>query len=134
MLSCGSATLEMQSLVRTFPVSGSQRRSETRQAPPVEPPRGALLFQGVASVFATVPAGQNLRPRILNGCGRMPASVHRSMVRMETWCRSAMVRVRSSSVNGHSAAGSGFLRDMGDWLRDLVAIVAKDRTGSLVLR
>jgi hypothetical protein len=70
------------------------------------------------SVFAVVPAGQNFLPLILTGGGKIPASVHRSTVRMQTLCRSAMTRVGSNEVDSRSAAGSWFLRGMEVWLRD----------------
>jgi hypothetical protein len=68
--------------------------------------RGGVLFQAAVSAFATVPAGQNFLPLIRIGGGKIPASVQRSIVRMETRCRSATMRVGSSAAAGRSAAGS----------------------------
>jgi len=109
---------------------GGRTRSETRHEGPagVRTHRaGSSVFQGGASVFAVVPAGQNFRPLIRSGGGRIPASVQRSTVRTLTRCRSATTRVGSSEVASRSAAGSRFLRDMEDWLRDLVATSRKVR-------
>ena len=84
-------------------------------------PGRRFAIQAAVSAFATVPAGQNFLPLIRIGSGKIPASVQRSTVRMLTRCRSATTRVGSSEVASRSAAGSRFLRDMENWLRDLVA-------------
>ena len=85
---------------------GSHPESETRSRPRrrcSSHPAGSSVFQGdgiASSSFARVPRGQNFRPLILSGCGKTPASTHRSIVRMHTWCRWARVLVRSSSAVG----------------------------------
>jgi hypothetical protein len=64
-----------------------------------------------ASSFGLVFAGQNFLPLIRIGCGRMPASVHRSTVRIDTAFCSASLRVVRT-------AG----RTVTDWLRIVFGI------------